>query len=90
MITEYNSIGELVSVFEEYWLPYKVGSVGRSESGIEIQYMVDKKSESLYLEQYSTTLNTMSVHSFRKGEYPEVWCLEGDVPTYMNMEFFEY
>jgi len=80
MITEYRDAKELVDIYEKYWIPYRFIELGQSESGVEINAVIDKKSEKLYIEQYNTILDKKTVHSFEVGSYPSTWMFEEDNP----------
>jgi len=87
MITEYNNTQELVDVYEKYWIPYKLINLGLSESGAEINAVIDKKSNKLYIEQYNTILDRKTVHAFEIGDYPTTWMFEEDNPTVTTVSF---
>ena len=78
MKTDYNSVEEIVSYFEQYWVPYKTWEIGFGESGIRCFAVIDEKSNKVYLERYDSTIDTKNVYSFEKNDYPDKWRPEED------------
>jgi len=87
MKTEYKNVSELVNMFESYWVPYKLGTINTVENGIDIEYVIDQKSERLYIEQYNSTTDTKCVSVFDKGQYPSHWYCEEDCPNAVDVTF---
>ena len=83
--TEYSSVTELETLFEEYWVPYSIKEIGVCECGTIIKSILDEKSNMLYLERYNTIKESYELFSFESGDHPIKWRLEDDGVSEVNL-----
>jgi len=87
--TEYNSVEEIVSYFEQFWVPYTTWELGFGESGIRCFAVIDKKSNKVYLERYDSTIDIKNVYCFEKSDYPDKWRFEEDGTNSIDFKVIE-
>jgi len=74
--TNYTSVEEIETMFDEFWVPFDKKELGTSDTGIIINAIVDEKSGKLYIERFEPITENITVYSFEGGNHPTTWLLE--------------